>query len=161
MSDRSQKCGFASVHKSFGWVGAYRHRCRRPPYSLPVKLAQVIGMAATGVVAVGAAAVVAFVGRIYYAGIDWLVALLWHPVERVKKKITNWPWPGAAKPKGPEGTQEQTREPIKEPPDKYLLVIERRSPQGLALAELLSREDYKVVDEDIEKLVTEELRSAY
>lgn len=128
---------------------------------LVVKLAQVTGMAAAGAVSVGVPAVVAFVGRVYYGVIDWLVALLWHPVERSQKKTTNWPWPGAAKPKPRQGADEK-RKPLKDPPEKYLLVIENDSPQGHALTALLSPNGDQVVpDEEIAKLVTEELRSAY
>jgi hypothetical protein len=99
-----------------------------------VKVGQVTGMAAVGVVSVGAPTAVAVVGRVYYWIIEWLVALPWHLFERAKGTATNLPWPKGKK-----------RERLEDPPKEYLLVIPRKSPGGAALAGMLSSKDDKVV----------------
>ena len=123
---------------------------RRGP-SLPVKLGQVTGMAAAGVVSVGAPTAVAVIGRAFYWVIEWLVAVPWYLFERAKGLTTNLPWPKGKK-----------RERIEEPPREYLLVIPKRSPGGTALAGMLSPTNDKVVpEEDLASLPAETLASAY
>jgi hypothetical protein len=119
--------------------------------SLPVKVGQVTGMAAAGVVSVGAPTAVAFVGRVFYWVIEWLVAVPWHLFERAKRIATNLPWPKGKK-----------RERLDYPPKEYLLVIPTRSPGGAVLAGMLSPKGDKVVlDEDLDDLPQETLASAY
>jgi hypothetical protein len=119
--------------------------------SLPVKVGQVTGMAAAGVVSVGAPTAVAVVGRVFYWVIEWLVAVPWHLFERAKATATNLPWPKGKK-----------RERLDDPPKEYLLVISKQSPGGAALAGLLSPKDDKVVpDEALDSLPTGALASAY
>lgn len=119
--------------------------------SLPVKIGQVTGMAAAGVVSVGAPTAVALVGRVFYWIIEWLVAVPWQLFERSKGMATNLPWP-----KGKE------RERLDDPPKEYLLVIPRRSREGAALAGMLGSKDDKVVpDEALDSLLTEATASAY
>ena len=95
-----------------------------PP--LPVKVGQVTGMAAVGVVSVGAPTAVAALGRAFYWAIEWLVALPWYLFERAKGTTTNLPWPMGTK-----------RERIDDPPKEYLLVIPKQSRAGAALAGML------------------------
>jgi Protein of unknown function (DUF1353) len=118
-----------------------------PP--LPVKAAEVTGMAAVGVVSVGPPTVVAVLGRIFYWAVDWLVAVPYFVVERIKGEPTNLPWP-----KG------MTRPRIDDPPKEYLLIIPIKSPSGVELTEMLSPKDDKVVpDKDLEPLA--EAHAAY
>lgn len=123
---------------------------RRGP-SMPIKLLQVVGMAVVGVVAVGLPTLVAVLGRIFYWLIEWLVAAPWIVVERAQKHASNLPWP-----LGPR------RERRDDPPREYLLVIERHSVAGEALAAMLSPgNDVVVPDEALDTLPTEALASAY
>ncbi len=122
---------------------------RRGP-SLPVKVGQVAGMAAAGVVSVGTPTAVAVIGRVFYWFIDWLVAVPWMFFERVKGLGTNLPWP-----KG------KHRDRLDDPPKEYLLIIRIDSPGGVALTGMLSPNNDKVVpDEALDSLPTEAL-SAY
>lgn len=94
---------------------------------LPVKVGQVTGMAAAGVVSVGAPTAVAVIGRAFYWVIEWLVAVPWYLFERARGLTTNLPWPKGKK-----------RERLEDPPKEYLLVIPKRSPEGAVLAGMLS-----------------------
>lgn len=119
--------------------------------SLPVKVGHMAGMAAVGVVSVGAPTAVAAVGRVFYWVIEWLVALPWHLVERATGTPTNLPWPRGRR-----------RDRLDEPPREYLLVIAKRSPNGVALGGMLGPEGDRVVpDEALDSLPTEALASAY
>lgn len=130
-------------------IAAGRFGRSGPP--LFVKLGQLAGMAAVGVVTVGAPTVVAFLGRIVYWLVEWVVAVPWYLVERARGAATNLPWP-----KG------RTRPRIATPPREYLLVIPKDSAGGGALAAMLSpRHDRVVPDEALDSLPTEALASAY
>lgn len=119
--------------------------------SAPVKVGQVAGMTAVGVVSVGAPTIVAVLGRIFYWLLEWLVAAPWYVFERAKGLATNLPWP-----KG------KRRERVDDPPREYLLVIDKTSVAGAALAELLGEgDDHVVQDEALDSLPTETLASAY
>lgn len=119
--------------------------------SVPVKVGQVTGMATVGVLAVGAPTAGAVVGRIFYWMFEWLVALPWHLFERTHGMTTNLPWPKGRK-----------RQRIDEPPREYLLVLPKHSPEGVALADMLSPTNDKVVaDEALDSLPTEALAAAY
>lgn len=123
---------------------------RRGP-SVQVKIGQVTGMAAAGFVSIGAPTAVALLGRVFYWGIEWLVAVPWRLFERAKGMATNLPWPKGKK-----------RKRLDDPPKEYLLVIPRRSPGGAALAGMLGSNDDKVVpDEALDSLLTEAMASAY
>ncbi len=118
--------------------------------SRTVKVAQMTGMTAAGVVTVGAPTLVAIVGRAFYWVIDWLVAIPWRFFERAKGLQTNLPWPGAKR-----------REPFDEPPREYLLVIAKDSSGGAALAALLSPNNDQVVPEEaLDSLPTATLAAA-
>ena len=120
-----------------------------PP--LPVKVGQVAGMASVGIVSVGLPTAVAFVGRIFYWAVEWVIALPWSVAERLRGKRTNLPWPAAP---GPP--------PIVHPPKEFLLVIPIDSPGGAALAEMLGTGDHTVVrDEALDNLPSDTLQSAY
>jgi len=130
-------------------IAAGRFGRSGPP--LPVKLGQVTGMAAVGVVSVGVPTVVAFLGRIVYWVVEWLVAVPWLVFERARGMATNLPWP-----KG------RTRPRLEDPPREYLLVIPLRSPAGQALEAMLSPAHDRVVpDEALDSLPAEALASAY
>jgi hypothetical protein len=116
-----------------------------------MKVGQVAGMTAVGVVSVGVPTLVASVGRLFYWCIEWLVALPWRLVEKAKGLTTNLPWPKGRK-----------HERIDEPPKEYLLVIPRDSDEGRALAALLGPKDDEVVpDEALDRLTTPEMAQAY
>lgn len=131
-------------------IAAGRIGSSGPP--LPVKVGQVAGMATLGVAAVGAPTAVAFIGRITYWIVEWLFALPWAVVERLRGKRTNLPWPAA---KG--------RGPIEDPPREYLLIIPVDSPGGAALEAMLGPDGHTVVaDEALDRLLpTETLESAF
>ena len=130
-------------------IAAGRFGRSGPP--LAVKVGQVTGMATAGALAVGAPTAAAVIGRIFYWAIEWVVAVPWSFFERVAGTTTNLPWPRGKK-----------RERIDEPPKEYLLVLEKRTPGGLALAGMLSSAGDKVVpDEALDSLPTEALASAY
>ena len=116
-------------------VGSGRFGRSGPP--LPVKVAQVIGMAGFGVASVGAPTAAAVVGRGFYWLLEWLVAGPWHLFERSRGTRTNLPWPMGAK-----------HERRKEPPREYLLVIPIRSRKGRALERLLSPANDRVLPEE-------------
>ncbi len=119
-----------------------------PPH---VKIGQVTGMAAAGVVAVGAPTAAAVVGRVFYWVVEWVVAVPWYLFERAKGTETNLPWPRGTK-----------RERLDDPPREYLLVFRKDEPEGMALAELLSPTHDKIVnDETLDSLTTEAQTSAY
>ena len=121
-----------------------------PP--LPVKVGQVTGMAAVGVVSVGAptAVAVARPGLLLGAS-SGSSPCRGYLFERAKGTTTNLPWP-----MGPK------RERLDDPPKEYLLVIPKQSPAGAALAGMLGSKDDKVVpDEALDALPTEALASAY
>lgn len=119
--------------------------------SLPVKVGQVTGMAAVGVVSVGPPTAAAVVGRVFYWVIEWLVAVPWHLFERAEGTDSNLPWPMGRK-----------RERLDEPPKEYLLIIPKQSSGGAALAGMLSPRNDKVVrDEALDSLPTEAMASAY
>lgn len=107
-----------------------------PP--LPVKVAQVAGMAATGIGTVGAPTAVAVVGRVFYWLVDWVVALAWVPFERLRRTRSTLPWPAG------EG-----HEPPKDPPREYLLVIPIDSTAGAALAAKLGPGNGTVLPDDV------------
>ena len=114
------------------------------------KVAQLGGMAAVGVVTVGAPTAIAGAGRVVYWLADWLVALPWHLVERSKATTSNLPWPRGRR-----------RPLIKDPPKEYLLVIARSSAGGAALTALLGPGDDVVVpDAALDELPSEVLDSA-
>jgi hypothetical protein len=121
-----------------------------PP--LPVKVAKVAGMATVGVVTVGAPTAVALVGRVVYWIVEWLTALPWAVVERLRGKRTNLPWPA-----------KKDHPPIEDPPREYLLIIPIESEGGAALESMLGSSAGTVVpDEALDRLLpTETLQSAY
>lgn len=118
---------------------------------LPVKVAQVTGMAGVGIVTVGVPTVVAVVGRLFYWVVEWIVAVPWGLAERLRGKRTNLPWPAR-----------RGHEQMEDPPREYLLVIPIESPGGVALAAMLGPGDGTVVpDEALDHLPSETLRAAY
>lgn len=151
-----RESGATAITRGLMWIAvraaaiaAGRFGKRGP--SLPVKIGQVTGMAAAGVVSVGAPTAVAIVGRVFYWLIDWIVAGPWWVFERIKGTTTNLPWP-----KG------RSRHRLDEPPREYLLVIRIDSPGGAALAAMLGEDNNTVVqDEALDSLPTAALASAY
>ncbi len=121
-----------------------------PP--LPVKVGQVAGMATVGVAAVGAPTAVAALGRIVYWIAEWLFALPWATVERMRGRRTNLPWPAS-----------RGHDPIEDPPREYLLIIPVDSEGGEALDAMLGPGGHTVVaDEALDRLLpAETLESAY
>lgn len=119
--------------------------------SVPMKVGQVAGMTAVGVVSVGVPTLVASIGRLFFWLIEWVVAIPWRVVEKAKGLTTNLPWPKGRK-----------HERLDEPPKEYLLVIARDSTEGQALAALLGPKDDQVVeDEALDQLTTQEMAEAY
>ena len=119
--------------------------------SLPTKVGQVTGITAVGVVSVGPPTVVAFVGRIFYWIVEWIVAVPWYLFERIKGTTTNLPWPAGRK-----------RQRIDDPPRELLLVIPKDSPEGKALQGMLGPNDDKVVpDEALDSLLSPRMASEY
>jgi hypothetical protein len=120
--------------------------------SMPVKVGKIAGMATVGVVTVGAPTAVAFLGRIVYWMVEWLVALPWAVVERVRGKRTNLPWPAR-----------RGHDQIEDPPREYLLIIPIESDGGAALESMLGPgDDIVVPDEALDRLLpTETLQAAY
>lgn len=120
--------------------------------TLPLKVGQLAGVATVGVVTVGVPTAVAFLGRIVYWMVEWLVALPWALVERLRGKRTNLPWPAS---KG--------HAQIEDPPREYLLVIPVDSEGGHALRAMLGPGDATVVaDEALDRLLpSETLESAH
>lgn len=119
--------------------------------SLPVKIAQVVGMVVLGLVAVGVPTLVAVIGRLLYWVIEWSVALPWHVFERARGTVTNLPWPMGRKQK-----------PIDHPPTDWLLIIPKTGQGGRALAKMLGPNNDRVVpDEVLNSLPEEVLASAY
>ena len=151
-----RESGATAITRALMWiavrtaaVAAGRLGRRGPP--LVVKIGQMTGMVALGVASVGAPTAVAFVGRIFYWVVEWLVAVPWYLFERVRGTATNLPWP-----KGKKGKR------LDDPPREYLLIIPKRTPAGAALAGMLSPEDDTVVpDEALDTLPNEALASAY
>jgi hypothetical protein len=131
-------------------IAAGRVGSSGPP--MPVKVAQVTGMATVGAVTVGAPTAVAFLGRIVYWIVEWLVALPWAVVERLRGKPTNLPWPASTR-----------HAPIEDPPREYLLIVPIDSDGGVALEAMLGPGDETVVpDEALDRLLPPEtLRTAY
>lgn len=130
-------------------IAAGRFGRSGPPW--PVKVAKMAGMAIVGVVTVGIPTAVAFVGRIFYWLVEWLVAAPWSVVERLRGRQPNLPWP--------LGPRNEERE---EPPHEHLLVIPIDSPGGRALLEILgSRNDTAIHDDQLDRLPSATLRSAY
>jgi hypothetical protein len=151
-----RESGATAITRALMWIAvraaaiaAGRFGRSGPP--LPVKVGQVTGMGAVGVVSVGVPTAVAVLGRVFYWVVEWLVAVPWHLFERVSHTATNLPWPKGRK-----------RARIEDPPREYLLIIPRESPAGAALAGMLSPKDDKVVpDEALDSLPTEAMASAY
>lgn len=130
-------------------IAAGRFGRSGPP--LPVKLAHVGGMATAGIVSVGVPTAVAFLGRIAYWVVEWIVAVPWHLAERIRGRETNLPWPLGPRHDRPE-----------DPPREYLLIIPRDAPGGHVLAEMLGPGNDRVVpDEELDALPTEAMASAY
>lgn len=120
-----------------------------PPVA--VKIGQVAGMAAAGVVAVGAPTAAAVVGRAFYWVVEWVVAVPWHFFERSRRTQTNLPWPKGAK-----------RERRDDPPREYLLVLPKCEREGMTLAEWLgSTNDTIIEDKRLDDLTTRAQTSAY
>ena len=121
-----------------------------PP--MPVKVAGIAGMGTVGAVTVGAPTVVALLGRTVYWIAEWLTALPWAVVERLRGKRTNLPWPA-----------KRGHEPIVDPPREYLLVIPIASEGGRALEAMLGTGDDTVVpDEALDRLLPDAtLQAAY
>lgn len=151
-----RESGATAITRGLMWIAvraaaiaAGRFGRSGPP--LPVKLAHVGGMAVVGIVSVGIPTAVAFLGRIAYWAVEWIVAVPWHLVERLRGRRTNLPWPMGPRHERPE-----------DPPREYLLIIPRDSPGGHALADMLSPANDRVVsDEELDALPTEALASAY
>jgi hypothetical protein len=151
-----RESGATAITRALMWIAVRavaiaggRFGRRGPP--LPVKVGQVTGMGAVGVVSVGVPTVVAVLGRVVYWVIEWLVAVPWHLFERVKGMATNLPWPMGRK---------RTR--VTYPPKEYLLIIPRGSAAGVALARKLSPKGDEVVpDEDLDELPGGEVAAAY
>jgi hypothetical protein len=150
-----RESGATAITRALMWIAvrtaaiaAGRFGRSGPP--LAVKIGQVTGMAAVGVVAVGPPTIVAVVGRVFYWVIEWLVAVPWHLFERARGMATNLPWPKGAR-----------RKRLDDPPKEHLLVIPKSSPAGTALAGMLSPENDKVVpDDELDSLPTEAQTSA-
>ena len=151
-----RESGATAITRALIWIAVRAAaiaagRFGRSGPSLPVKVGQVTGMAAVGVVSVGPPTAAAVVGRVFYWVIEWLVALPWHLFERAEGTDSNLPWPMGRK-----------RERLDEPPKEYLLIIPKKSSGGAALAGMLSPRNDKVVrDEALDSLPTETLASAY
>ena len=122
--------------------------------ALPVKVGQVAGMGAAGVVSVGAPTAVALLGRAFYWVVEWLVAVPWSFFERAKGLETNLPWsPFRRRRSEPEET---------EPPRELLLIIPIDSAAGTMLASWLGPDDDVVVpDEQLDDLPSEVSDAAY
>lgn len=132
------KTDFASIPRPVRW-------------SLPVKVGQVAGMSAVGLVSVGVTSAVAIIGRVFYWIVEWLVAVPWYLFERAKGTTTNLPWPKGKK-----------RERLDAPPKEYLLIIPKEGPAGVALAGLLSPNNDAVVPDDaLDTLPGEAVAAAY
>lgn len=131
-------------------IAAGRFGSSGPP--LPVKVAQLAGVAAVGVATVGVPTAVASLGRLVYWKVEWLVALPWAVVERLRGKRTNLPWPASG-----------GHAPMEDPPREYLLIIPIDSPGGAALEAMLGQGAATVVaDEALDRLLpTETLESAH
>lgn len=151
-----RESGATAITRALMWIAVRAvaiaaGRFGRSGPSLPVKVGQVVGMSAVGVVSVGAPTAVAVIGRVFYWVIEWLVAGPWYLFERAKGLATNLPWP--------KGTK---HERFDEPPKEYLLVIPKQSPGGDALGAMLSpKGDAVVPDRALDTLPTEALASAY
>lgn len=118
--------------------------------SLPVKIAQVAGMAAFGIATVGVPTAVAVVGRVVYWVAEWIAALVWWPFTQGGDRAMNWPWPARRPDPRPD-----------EPPREYLLVIDRDSEAGDALAAMLGDgDDIVLPDEALDRLPSETLATA-
>ena len=119
--------------------------------SVPAKIGQLAGVATVGLVTVGLPTAVALAGRAFYWVVEWLVAVPWSVVERIRRRASNLPWPA-----GPRRPQ------LDEPPREYLLVIPKGTAAGDALQALLGPGDATVVPDDaLDQLPTQEMRSAY
>ena len=136
--------------------------------ALPVKVGQVAGMGAAGVVSVGAPTAVALLGRTFYWVVDWLVAVPWSLFERAHGYETNLPWWPRRRQRteheGKEGKGEKGKKDkaLEESPEKLLLIIPIKGPAGAMLASWLSaKNDVVVPDEKLDQLPTEVLRAAY
>lgn len=151
-----RESGATAISRALMWIAVRAAaiaagRFGRSGPSLPVKVGQVTGMTAVGIVSVGAPTAVAVVGRIFYWLVEWIVAVPWYLFERAKGLTTNLPWPG--------GTRRERRD---DPPREYLLVLPKDSPGGIALAAMLSPAGDQVVPEDaLDALPSEALASAY
>lgn len=89
---------------------------RRGP-SLVVKVLQLLGILALGILSALAPTVVAVVGLFVFWIASWIVALAWYFYERHKMKTdTNWPWPS------------DKRKLETEPPARELLLVVAKDP---------------------------------
>lgn len=121
-------------------VAGGRFGRKGPP--LPVKVAQVGGMAVAGLAAVGVPSAVAIVGRAVYWMLEWAVGVPWSLFERSRGTTTNLPWP-----LGPRRPRRDS------PPREYLLIIPVRSDAGDAMTAMLSpTNDAVVADEALDEL---------
>lgn len=117
----------------------------------PLKLANLLSVAALGIATVGAPTAVAVIGRVFYWVVDWLTAVPWAVVERLRGQPSNLPWPAGRG--GP---------PRQDPPREYLLVLPLDSPGGRTLSAMLGTGDDTVIpDEALDRLPPEALESAY
>ena len=127
--------------------------------ALPVKVGQVAGMGAAGVVSVGAPTAVALMGRAFYWVVEWLVAVPWSFFERTHGYETNLPWWPFRTSTEPGDEKEAA---LTKSPEELLLIIPVKSPAGEMLASWLSpKNDVVVADERLGQLPSEVFRAAY
>lgn len=82
-----------------------------------VKVLQLVGILALGIVTALAPSLVALVGLVVYLVANWIVALVWQIFERSKlHEKPNWPWPLDRKPKV-----------FKAPPIERLIIVDKVS----------------------------------
>lgn len=150
-----RESGATAITRGLMWIAvraaaiaAGRFGRSGPP--LPVKVGQVGGMAAVGIVSVGPPTVVAVGGRISYWVVEWVVAVPWSLFERKRGTTTNLPWPVGRRRRRPTA-----------PPKEYLLVLPKQSPAGVALAAMLGPADGTVMaDAELDSLPQAALAAA-
>ena len=117
----------------------------------PVKVGQVVGMAAVGAASVGVPTLVAVVGRVLYWALEWAVAVPWFLFERARRTQTNLPWHPFRK-----------RHVEEKSPKELLLIFERDSAAGRKLETMLSPQNDRVVDDaELDRLPPGAFANAY
>jgi Protein of unknown function (DUF1353) len=155
-----RETGATALTRGLMWVGVRavaimgrRYGAAGPPRW--VKLGQIGGMLVLGLVAAGVPTVVAGLGLVIYWAANWIVALVWRPVERrlFPGFTPNWPWPYRKQRPRQEARPGYLDEP---PPPRYFDILDLGDPSATRLierAEGRRAEDQDLTDDEVADLL--------